>query len=194
MAIYFDENGNLVDTEISESSDVLPPNPFLSPGTTDDAYANLIGFPGTVDDRIANLKGVPETSNAGYLIGTSGTSDDVFPFEPPGTTDDNIANLISMPGVSDDVFPFAPKNRLQGLDLDRFKGVSDMSIIDETTNDEQSQEYIDAVNKNQESGIMKLLKFLIPGSMIGNFLPKENPKSANIKNFYGSQYGLTDIG
>ena len=54
MAIVFDENGNLVDTENritfgNEGSDVLPPNPFTSPGTADDAYAKLIGLPATQD-------------------------------------------------------------------------------------------------------------------------------------------------
>ena len=47
------------------------------------------------------------------------------------------------------------------LDMNRFQGVSDMSIIDETTNDEQSQEYIDQVKKSQSSGIGGLLKFLL---------------------------------
>jgi hypothetical protein len=59
---------------------------------------------------------------------------------------------------------------------------------------EQSQEYIDAVDKNQESGIMKLLRFLIPGSTIANFLPKPSPESIAMKKFYGSQFGLTPTG
>ena len=50
---------------------------------------------------------------------------------------------------------------LRGLDMNRFQGVSDMSIIDETTNDEQSQEYIDQVKKSQGGGIGGLLKFLL---------------------------------
>ena len=46
MAIVFDAQGNLVDTEgrinfAPEGSDVLPPNPFLSPGTADD-HGNFI--------------------------------------------------------------------------------------------------------------------------------------------------------
>jgi hypothetical protein len=49
---------------------------------------------------------------------------------------------------------------LRGLDLNRFQGVSDMSIIDETTNDEQDQNYIEQVKKSRNplSGIMDLLR------------------------------------
>ena len=46
---------------------------------------------------------------------------------------------------------------LRGLDMNRFQGVSDRSIIDETTNDEQGQNYIDQVNKNKSTGIMDLI-------------------------------------
>jgi len=46
---------------------------------------------------------------------------------------------------------------LRGLDMNRFQGVSDRSIIDETTNDEQDQNYIDQVNKNKSTGIMDLI-------------------------------------
>ena len=49
---------------------------------------------------------------------------------------------------------------LRGLDMNRFQGVSDMSQIDETTDDEQDQEYIDQVEKsnNPLKGIMDLLR------------------------------------
>ena len=53
---------------------------------------------------------------------------------------------------------------LRGLDMNRFQGVSDMSIIDETTNDEQDQNYIDQVNKNKSTGIMDLImNIALPG-------------------------------
>lgn len=55
---------------------------------------------------------------------------------------------------------------LAPLDMNRFQGVSDMSMIDETTNDEQDQEYIDQVNQsnNKFSGIMDLIgSIAIPG-------------------------------
>ena len=158
MAIVFDAQGNLVDTEgrinfSSEGSDVLPPNPFLSPDTPDSPYANLIGLPATQD--MGYLLGVPETSNAGYLIGTSGTADDVFPFEPPGTADDRIANLINVPGTADDVFPFAPKNRLGGLDLNRFEGINTLGVANE---EDVEQEFLPGQKKS--SGIAKLFEFL----------------------------------
>jgi|DEB0MinimDraft_4_1074332.scaffolds.fasta_scaffold01961_4 hypothetical protein len=46
------------------------------------------------------------------------------------------------------------------LDMNRFQGVSDMSIIDETTNDEQDQNYIEQVEKSRNplSGILDLLR------------------------------------
>lgn len=52
------------------------------------------------------------------------------------------------------------------LDMNRFQGVSDMSIIDETTNDEQDQEYIDQVDQsnNKFGGIMDLImSAVMPG-------------------------------
>ena len=53
---------------------------------------------------------------------------------------------------------------LRGLDMNRFQGVSDRSIIDETTNDEQDQNYIDQVNKNKSTGIMDLIMGIaLPG-------------------------------
>jgi len=166
MAIVFDAQGNLVDTEgrinfAPEGSDVLPPNPFLSPGTADDPYANLLGLPATQD--MGYLLGVPETSNAGYLIGTPGTADDVFPFQPPGTADDRIANLIGVPGTADDVFPFAPKNRLGGLDLNRFEGIGSLGVANE---EDVEQEFLPGQKKS--GGISDLFRailgFAIPGA------------------------------
>ena len=155
MAVYFDSDGKLRVTDdkvqfLPEGSDRLPPNPFRSPGTADDAFANLIGLPATQD--MGYLLGVPETSNAGYLIGTSGTADDVFPFEPPGTADDRIANLISVPGTADDVFPFAPKNRLVGLDLNKFQGINSLGVANEA---DETDEVVET-----KTGIPKLFEFL----------------------------------
>ena len=81
------------------------------------------------------------------------------------------------------------------LDMNRFQGVSDMSIIDETTNDEQDQEYIDQVNENNQSGIMKVLRSIpTPTNLLLNMLPKPDPRETNIRNFYGNRYGLTSAG
>ena len=67
---------------------------------------------------------------------------------------------LLQPDVNTNVPMLAP------LDMNRFQGVSDMSIIDETTNDEQDQEYIDQVNQsnNKFGGIMDLIgSLVIPG-------------------------------
>jgi len=69
---------------------------------------------------------------------------------------------------------------------------SDMSIIDETTNDEQNQNYIDPVNKNNQNGIMQLIKSLIPGSMLARMAPQD-PRATGIRNFYSPE-GLTSTG
>ena len=83
---------------------------------------------------------------------------------------------------------------LRGLNLDRFQGVSDMSMIDETTNDEQDQNYIEQVEKSRNplSGIMEILRGLpTPTNLLLNMLPKEDPRATNVRNFYGDRYGLT---
>ena len=193
MAIVFDAQGNLVDTEgrinfSPEGSDVLPPNPFLSPDTADSPYANLIGLPATQD--MGYLLGVPETSNAGYLIGTSGTADDVFPFEPPGTADDRIANLSGVPGTADDVFPFAPKNRLGGLDLNRFEGIGSLGVANE---EDVEQEFLPGQKKS--SGIADLFKtlvgFAVPG--VNFFLNKGRDALGGIRSL-NQRLRNTDFG
>jgi|TARA_R100001460_G_scaffold37843_1_gene72279 hypothetical protein len=187
MAVYFDQNGNLVDTEISESSDVLPPNPFLSPDTADSPYANLLGLPANQD--MGYLLGVPETSNAGYLQGVPQTADDQGYLQGVPQTTDDQGYLLGVPDTSDTGFPFAPANRLQGLDLDRFEGVGSLGIANE---DDQEQEFLPG--QKEESGIMKLIKFLIPGSNLKNFLPKNDPRAIGIQNFYRPYEGLTSTG
>lgn len=64
------------------------------------------------------------------------------------------------------MFPTSNIRQLAPLDMNRFQGVSNMSIIDETTNDEQDQEYIDLVEKpnNKFGGLMDLIgNIAIPG-------------------------------
>ena len=89
---------------------------------------------------------------------------------------------------------FATKNTKQPipLDMNKFRGVSDMSIIDETTNDEQSGEYINEINKSKENGLMSFFRSLpTPTNLLLSMLPKEDPGATNIRNFYGNRYGLT---
>lgn len=66
---------------------------------------------------------------------------------------DNSPRFLLQPNVNTNA-PMRPP-----IDMNRFQGVSDMSIIDETTNDEQDQEYIDQVNQsnNKFGGIMDLI-------------------------------------
>lgn len=55
---------------------------------------------------------------------------------------------------------------LAPLDMNRFQGVSNMSAIDETTNDEQDEDYIDLVDQsnNKSGGIMDLIMSVVmPG-------------------------------
>jgi len=95
---------------------------------------------------------------------------------------------------------FYPPNltTLRGLDMNKFQGVSDMSVIDETTNDEQDQEYIDQVNQNNQSGITKLFEFLgnlpTPVNILRNILPEQDPRATGIRNFYSPYEGLTSTG
>ena len=88
-----------------------------------------------------------------------------------------------------------PTEKIAPLDMNRFQGVSDMSIIDETTNDEQDQEYIDQVDENNQSGIMKVLRNL-PGpiNLVLDMLKGEDPAVTSTRNFYRNQYGLTNAG
>jgi len=178
MAVYFDQNGNLVDTEINESSNVFMEDPtenFYQPNNlspTQDFYPPS-QFPPT-------SYGFINAPQSYYPENNISPTQDFYPER----------NFVNAP---QDYYP-PDLTSLKGLDMNKFKGVSDMSVIDETTNDEQDQNYIDQVNKNKESGIMKLLKFLIPGNNLSQFLPKQSPESIAMKNFYGSQYGLTPTG
>lgn len=59
---------------------------------------------------------------------------------------------------------------------------------------EPDEEQVDSLTgEKEESGIMKLIKFLIPGSNLGQFLPKSDPRATGIRNFYSPE-GLTSTG
>ncbi len=73
---------------------------------------------------------------------------------------DNSPRFLLQPNVNTNA-PMTPP-----IDMNRFQGVSDMSMVDETTNDEQDQEYIDQVNQsnNKFGGLMDLIgNIAIPG-------------------------------
>ena len=71
---------------------------------------------------------------------------------------------------------------LRGLDMNRFQGVSDRSIIDETTNDEEDQNYINQVEKsnNPLKGILDFIGQFSPMQMIGKGIGAFfNPKGSD---------------
>ena len=161
MAVYFDQNGNLVDTEGNIN--------FFN--TSEEQVFPRVGYPNF---------GVPMVDDTSLT---------------PNVSSSNLVSLIPNTGINTLQYPQLPANTLAGLNMDKFQGVSDMSMIDETTNDEQSQGYIDEVNQNNESGIMKLLKNLPTlTNLAAKILPKSTPEAIAMKNFYGSQYGLTPTG
>jgi len=77
---------------------------------------------------------------------------------------------------------------LQNLGIDTSYGVAN----------EPDVEQVKSLGSDEPSGIAKLLKFLLPGdsayNFLGSILPKQSPESIAMKNFYGSQYGLTPTG
>ena len=84
----------------------------------------------------------------------------------PMTLEQTMAGSVLPPDPRrfQSIFPTTGIMQQAPLDMNRFQGVSDMSIIDETTNDEQDQNYIDQVNKNKSTGIMDLIMSIaIPG-------------------------------
>ena len=196
MAIVIGLDGSLIDTEgrinfLPEGSDVLPPNPFLSPGTADDGIANLIGSPANQD--MGYLLGVPETSNAGYLQGVPQTADDAgYLLGVPQTADD-AGYLLGVPGTADYGYPNAPANRLEGLNLNRFEGVGSLGIA----NEEDVEQVDSLTGEKTSSGIMDLIMGIaIPGynvlKNIGSKF-KPDPRAIGIRNFYSPE-GLTSTG
>ena len=101
--------------------------------------------------------------NSEIIIGTDGKAKTI-PILPM-SSGEIMAGGIVPPDFNAErfqsIFPTTGIMQQAPLDMNRFQGVSDMSIIDETTNDEQSQEYIDQVKKSQGGGIGGLLKFLL---------------------------------
>jgi|DEB0MinimDraft_4_1074332.scaffolds.fasta_scaffold01318_9 hypothetical protein len=73
---------------------------------------------------------------------------------------------------------------LQNLGIDTSYGVA---------NEEDVEQVDSLTGEKEESGIMKLIKSLIPGSNLGNFLPKQDPRATGIRNFYSPE-GLTSTG
>ena len=73
----------------------------------------------------------------------------------------------------------------------------DMTSIPFGTSVDNVQGFTDKVDFSQpekKSGIAELLKYIMPGSMLSQFLPKQSPETTFMKNFYGNQFGLTPTG
>src|SRR6056300_1695492 len=79
---------------------------------------------------------------------------------------------------------------LQNLGIDTSYGVAN----------EEDVEQVDYLPGQKPSGIAKLLDYLpfgeksLVGTLLRTFLPKQSPESIAMKNFYGSQFGLTPTG
>ena len=155
MAIYFDANGNLVDTEINESSNVFMEDP------TENFYPPS-QFPPTSYGFINAPQSYYPSNNI------SPTQD----FYPP--------DLTSTKG-------------LPTLDLKSLP--ANMGVANET-----DEEQVDYLPGQEPSGIAQLVDYLpfgeksLAGTLLRTFLPKSDPRATNIRNFYGQNYGLTDIG
>lgn len=96
-------------------------------------------------------------------------------------------NMISDPS---NLFPQIP-----GFVPSRFEGVSDLGRDDE---DVEQVEYL-----TEPSGIKKLLQYLPFGDKsllrtglegLSRFIPRSDPRTRSMQNFYGSRFGLTPTG
>jgi len=113
-----------------------------------------------------------QSSDVGYSIAPPGSADEGYAIGPSGTADDLISTGFY--GSPDVGFPFAPANRLGGLDLSRFQGISQLGRQDE---DVEQVEYLPG---QEPSGIQKLLNKVtsvpnIIGSGISALISKLNP-------------------
>jgi hypothetical protein len=89
-----------------------------------------------------------QSTDVGYSIAPPGSADEGYAIGPYGTADDLISTGFY--GSPDIGFPFAPANRLGGLDLPRFQGVSKLGRQDEDVEQKES------LVEEEPSGIEKL--------------------------------------
>ena len=115
------------------------------------------------------------SADMGYAIGPYGSSDLGYAIGPYATPDSFLGSGFS--GTPDMNFPFAPANRLGGLDLKRFQGVSELGRQDE---DVEQVEYLPG---QEPKGIGKLMEFLknipTPFNILRNILSGQGIKSLN---------------
>jgi len=89
-----------------------------------------------------------QSTDVGYSIAPPGSADEGYAIGPYGTADDLISTGFY--GSPDVGFPFAAANRLGGLDLPRFQGVSELGRQDEDV------EQVESLVEEEPSGIEKL--------------------------------------
>ena len=131
------------------------------------------------------------TSDMGYAIGPYGNADTIsgvptygYAIQPSATPDSFLGSGFS--GTPDMNFPFAPANRLGGLNLEKFQGVSELGRQDE---DVEQVEYLPG---QEPKGIGKLMKFLknipTPFNILRNILSGQGIRNLNAR-IQGSDFG-----
>ena len=166
MAIIFDEQGNPVDTEnrIQFGNENFDSEPYQYTPNYLGANSPMLNSGGNTRPNSFTFDNDPAFGFvSSYKTGdTSYPQTDILPFYNINEFDKeelipNIQRVLGNPR-----FDLTPTGIMEQapLDMNRFQGVSDMSRIDETTNDEQDQNYIEQVEKsrNSLSGIMDLLR------------------------------------
>ena len=172
MAIIFDKQGNLVDTEnrIQFGNENFDSEPYQYTPNYLGANSPMLNSGGNTRPNSFTFDNDPAFGFvSSYKTGdTSYPQTDILPFYNINEFDadeliPNIQRALGNPR-----FDLTPTGIMQQApsNTNRFQGVSDMSLIDETTNDEQDQEYIDQVDQsnNKFGGLMDLIgNIAIPG-------------------------------
>lgn len=109
-----------------------------------------------------------------------------------------VRDLVD-PSVDISEFGVGSPNSLRGLDLDRFKGIGSLNVggFDKLGTAGTDMKF------DKPTGIARLRDFLPFGdrSLIGaglnivrDIIPKSDPRTIAMQNFYGRRFGLTDTG
>jgi hypothetical protein len=131
------------------------------------------------------------TTDMGYAIGPYGNADTIsgvptygYAIQPSATPDSFLGSGFS--GTTDIGYPFAPANRLGGLDLERFQGVSELGRQDE---DVEQVKYLPG---QEPKGIGKLMEFLgnipTPFNILRKILSGQGIRNLNAR-IQGSDFG-----
>ena len=102
-----------------------------------------------------------------------------------------------------DLFFQLPLNSLRGLDLLRFKDLGGRDDEDDPRDYLTAQLLSESSPSTEDTGIRKLLQYLPFGDKsllrrgfegISNLIPRSDPRTRSMQNFYGSRFGLTPTG